>query len=839
MLPFNVEFQTNQSKITQIRLSVLLQSGTLLNMTEEHVMLGGFARDTSTTVDGEFTIGGAVTGKLTVTIDNSSDTFSGYDFRGARITASLGGQLSDESYQLVQVGIYTVDEYTYDGCNITLTAYDNFFKFDTPCKDSSITFPKTITQLLEEACYSTRTLYPNAYVELANATIPNGSFTVTQQPKQWDTMTWHDVVAYCAQIAGCYAKILPNGKLYLAWYNTEFFNDIQLDGGTFGTQTTPYADGAIADGGDFTYTDTTTYDGGTFGDRDGVHFINHIFGITVDTDDVLITGVSVVLSALDNIYATEGTQDYTKTLGTTGYVIRIENNPLIETVSGADSVCSYIYNIIVGMRFRPLQVSCLENPSLEAGDVALVIDRNDNTYYCFLSHVTYTTGASSSVSCDASSAMQNLKARYSEAQKTRALAERVFDTSVTSAEQAMSTILTAIATTMGLYQYTEDDGHGGTIYVYGNKSTLAASDIRWKFSAGAVMVSSDYGEHWNGAITADGQAVLQEIYAVKVNADNIQAGTLSFNRCSGGALRLGGANNGNGLLEIYDSSNVKNGTWNNTQLVLGTNENVVLRNTGEIRAKTPIWAAGGVWAVDTTYTSGTTDKRYANFRYDFISFIDNRDTTASYNNRGQLWIMATPRDYYGGPVSCMDIYASRGNLSLRIANGIDCQATIVVAQGYTKPKAINTSNYGQRLLYCYETPTPYFGDIGFGQIDQAGECIVSIDDILREGIAQIEYSVFLQKEGQGDLWVEEKDDSYFIVKGTPGLKFSWELKAAQRYFENYRLDDRYMEPMVRVEDDPDCGLPDLDEYLRSLDDFDDDFLSLTQELDQLDAEYAF
>ena len=88
MLPFNVEFQTNQSKITQIRLSVLLQSGTLLNMTEEHVMLGGFARDTSTTVDGEFTIGGAVTGKLTVTIDNSSDTFSGYDFRGARITAA-------------------------------------------------------------------------------------------------------------------------------------------------------------------------------------------------------------------------------------------------------------------------------------------------------------------------------------------------------------------------------------------------------------------------------------------------------------------------------------------------------------------------------------------------------------------------------------------------------------------------------------------------------------------------------------------------------------------------------------------------------------------------------
>ena len=71
MLPFNVEFQTNQSKITQVRLSVLLSSGTLLSMTEEHVILSGFTRDSSTTVDGQFTVGAAVTGKLTVVIDNT------------------------------------------------------------------------------------------------------------------------------------------------------------------------------------------------------------------------------------------------------------------------------------------------------------------------------------------------------------------------------------------------------------------------------------------------------------------------------------------------------------------------------------------------------------------------------------------------------------------------------------------------------------------------------------------------------------------------------------------------------------------------------------------------
>lgn len=525
MLPFNAEFQSGKSKITQVRLDVLLTSGVLLNMTEENVMLGGFTRDTSTTVDGQFTVGAAVTGKITVVIDNSSNNYSMYDFRGARITASLGGQLSDGTYQLVQVGIYTADEYSYDGSNITLTAYDNLCKFDIPCGSTNTqpTFPATVTQLINYACSVSG-------VTLANTSIPNGSYTVTNKPKDWETMTWHDVVAYCAQIACCFAKILPDGKLLLSWYDTGVFDTAQLDGGTFSTDSTPYSDGAIADGGDFTYTDTDIYNGGHFGDRDDAHLLGSLFDLSVNTDDVQITGVSVALSAMNNIYATDDTPDYVKTLGTEDYLIRIENNPLIERTNDADSVCSYIYDLIVGMRFRPLNASILENPSVEAGDAALVFDRLSNTYTCFLSHVTYTTNASTSVSCDSVSTMQNLKARYGESEKTRALAKRVFDEAISNAEDAMFTITTAVATTMGLYPYPVSDGQGGTIYIFGNKDTLAASDIRWKFTAGALLVSNDYGATWNGAITAAGQAVLQEVYAVKVNADNIIAGVFSVSK---------------------------------------------------------------------------------------------------------------------------------------------------------------------------------------------------------------------------------------------------------------------------------------------------------------------
>ena len=106
-----------------------------------------------------------------------------------------------------------------------------------------------------------------------------------------------------------------------------------------------------------------------------------------------------------------------------------------------------------------------------------------------------------------------------------------------------------------------------------------------------------------------------------------------------------------------------------------------------------------------------------------------------------------------------------------------------------KNRIIDTENYDTRKQYCYETATPYFGDIGTAQTDDKGKCYIDIDDIFSETVnTGVEYQVFLQKEGQGDLWVEEKTDSYFVVRGTENLKFSWEIKAIQKDYEFERLE---------------------------------------------------
>lgn len=108
----------------------------------------------------------------------------------------------------------------------------------------------------------------------------------------------------------------------------------------------------------------------------------------------------------------------------------------------------------------------------------------------------------------------------------------------------------------------------------------------------------------------------------------------------------------------------------------------------------------------------------------------------------------------------------------------------------SKRRVIETKNYNNRLQYCYEMSSPMFGDIGKAETDEFGECFIYLDDIFYETVnSKIEYQVFLQKEGTGELWVDSKESNFFIVKGTPNLTFSWEVKVKQLDYEYERLEE--------------------------------------------------
>ena len=71
------------------------------------------------------------------------------------------------------------------------------------------------------------------------------------------------------------------------------------------------------------------------------------------------------------------------------------------------------------------------------------------------------------------------------------------------------------------------------------------------------------------------------------------------------------------------------------------------------------------------------------------------------------------------------------------------------------------------------------------------------------------YQVFLQKCGAGDLWVEEKTQTHFIVHGMPNLAFDWQLKAHQTGFEFDRLEDMDTRDEVAVMGVADMSVTDV------------------------------
>ena len=79
----------------------------------------------------------------------------------------------------------------------------------------------------------------------------------------------------------------------------------------------------------------------------------------------------------------------------------------------------------------------------------------------------------------------------------------------------------------------------------------------------------------------------------------------------------------------------------------------------------------------------------------------------------------------------------------------------------SKSRVVQTKDYNKRLLYCYETPSPMFGDIGEGKTDSEGICEIWLDDIFGETIdPDVKYQVFLQNYSEGTLRVTERNCHY-------------------------------------------------------------------------------
>ena len=140
-------------------------------------------------------------------------------------------------------------------------------------------------------------------------------------------------------------------------------------------------------------------------------------------------------------------------------------------------------------------------------------------------------------------------------------------------------------------------------------------------------------------------------------------------------------------------------------------------------------------------------------------------------------------------LNCSDLYTDYGEVLNDFYVDDTLYAESLEVVGGSKNCTQETENYGLRKINAYETAEYYFGDLGFGII-QNGECLIAIDPIFLECVnTASEYHVFTQIYNKdGSISEIKRFENYFIVYGAENTEFSWEVKAKRKGFENSRLE---------------------------------------------------
>ena len=534
---------------------IVTASGEKIPISDSELWANGFEVNDSTSSNGTFTIGALVAGKLKIKLNNIYEDYSKYDFDKASVTAYVSKSFSDGTTEKLKIGEYRVSETSYDGSLITLTCLDNINNFNREY-DSNLSYPTTAYEVVRDACIK-------CDVPFTMARFDNSDYTINEIPSDNQKLTYGQVIAYILQLSGLWGKCGHDGELLIGWYDMSQFGSQNYNGGTFSTKTTPYSDGDSVDGGNFTdYSSGDSVDGGTFTEARNYHNIYTQKDLNVATDDVVITGVKVTVTSKE-----DKTKDVNALAGKEGYVVSISDNPFI-SADRAQAVANYIFKKIGGMRFRPLDATLLSNPLIESGDVALVTDRKQNTYSCFISNRTFTVGSGTKISCDAENASRNSADKFSNETKAIVQARKVAQAQLSVYDKQMQLLTQLMSQSLGLFKTEQVQEDGSIIYIMHNKSDLKSSNIQWKMTANGMAVSNDYGKTWNAGIDKDGNAIFNIMSAIGIN----------FDWAHGGTLTLGGENNTNGKQYVKDANGKILITLDNKGITLANGVNISWNN---------------------------------------------------------------------------------------------------------------------------------------------------------------------------------------------------------------------------------------------------------------------
>ena len=381
-------------------------------------------------------------------------------------------------------------------------------------------------------------------VILERSQFPRSSYAIEKAP---ENATCREVVAAAAQLAGCYAKARTNGRIAITWYASTVSQSIDI-----------------------------------------------LYGKSICTDDVTITGTEVVVG------------ETTAKSGADGYRLSISDNILLAE-DKAQETATYLGNKLIGLKFRPLSVTCKSDPSIEAGDRITVRDEKGNEYETVVTSTTFAVLESQKVACNAASPTINGGKRLSETSKAiianRKYADEAVEHERSEREAALEEMNRQLAESSGMYITSKKQEDGSTIYYAHDKPKLSESQIVWKMTATAIGISADGGKTYPYGLDVSGKAILDRIYVIGINAENVKVESKKLTEC---------------IEEISskasDASAAAKSATDATNAAVASVEVEYYKSTsptqlagGKWQSATPTWAEGSyIWSRTKTTTKGGT-----------------------------------------------------------------------------------------------------------------------------------------------------------------------------------------------------------------------------------------
>lgn len=751
MINASVEFRKTMRQRTDFKpsASILFADGRMVNLTEHDFSINGNEL-TDGAESNSFPLGVAIGRAFSMEIRNQDQRFEDYSFYLATVQLQLHFKLDSGTEETIYLGKCTITTPETYGTTITVQAVDGMYKANKSYS-TQLKFPVTLGEMVRDCCLQ-------CGLPLGSATFKNSNFSIKSKP---ENISCREVLAQAAMIAGGYAKVDRNGYLQICSYDLSIFEREGMGyGGSFDNSENAefYVDGDNIDGGNFDdYSSGNTFDSGTFLSMDDFHmFYDFLSPPQTDADDVVITGIQIT-----------DTAGKTHLCGEEGYILSIEN----QLAKGNEqSAVNAIGKLINGFKFRAFSGEYIGYPLAEFGDICYVIDQNRNTYQSILTDITYRFNGKTSLKCSADSPLRNSSkdAYNSDYIKAVIAARNYTDQEMSAYDLVVQQMSQLAANTLGFHETKIIQDDGSVIVYRHDKPKLSESKIVYKSGIDGFFVTRSYtGKDsttvWKAGFDSNGNAALNILSVIGIHWDWAYGGTLT----------LGGEDNKNGVLRILNANGAQIGKWDNTGADI----------TGTVKTITSNGVYAKITGQDIAFINGGDDiNEQVLMQMGAAISTDSNVADIDLGENTSFGIGGNGREMF--QMHPYDDWTTKILGNFEVMSG-------------TKSRVAETQNFSDRLLYCYETPTPMFGDVGCAQTNAEGVAIIDIDPVFAETISTgTEYQVFLQKEGPGDLWIQEKDESYFVVRGTPELKFSWELKCSQKHFEHLRLEEETQRTMV-------------------------------------------